>query len=144
MTAKLTTLLMVFLMSTPTWMLDFESAKQQAKEDNKIILLNFAGSDWCAPCIKLTRDIFEKDEFLAYAEAHLVLVRADFPRLKKNQLSKEQIKHNEALADRYNPEGKFPLTLLVSADGVVLHEWDGYQPITPADFVGQIRKFVSE
>jgi len=125
-------------------MLDFEAAQQQAKNEDKVILLNFAGSDWCAPCIKLTREIFENDEFLSYAESHLVLVRADFPRLKKNQLSKEQTKHNETLADKYNPQGKFPYTLLISADGKVLREWDGYQSTTPAGFVDQINKVTGE
>lgn len=144
MTTKLCILLFIFTGTSPSWLLDFETATQQAKAENKVILLNFAGSDWCAPCIKLTREIFEKDEFLEFAQSHLVLVRADFPRLKKNQLSKEQTQHNEALAEKYNPQGKFPLTLLISADGSVLHEWDGYQATTPAGFVEQISKYIRE
>ena len=99
---------------------------------------------WCAPCIKLTREVFDQSEFLDYAKENLVLVRADFPRLKKNQLSKEQVKHNEALADKYNSQGKFPLTLLVDAEGRVIHEWDGYQSVTPAEFISQINNFLSE
>jgi peroxiredoxin len=54
------------------------------------------------------------------------LVRADFPRMKKNQLSKEQTAYNEKLAEKYNPKGKFPLTVLINPDGKVITEWDGY------------------
>jgi hypothetical protein len=58
----------------------------------------------------------------------------DFPRQKKNQLSKEQVKLNEALAERYNKDGKFPFTVLVNEKGVVLKTWDGFttaRSVTP-------------
>jgi len=144
MIGKASIYILYFLISAPVWNLNFDEATKQAKDENKVILLNFAGSDWCAPCIKLTREVFDQSEFLDYAKENLVLVRADFPRLKKNQLSKEQVKHNEALADKYNSQGKFPLTLLVDAEGRVIHEWDGYQSVTPAEFISQINKFLSE
>ena len=67
-----------------------------------------------------------------------MLVRADFPRQKKNQLSKEQIKLNEALAERYNKNGRFPFTLLVDEDGKVLKTWDGYPDLTPDQFISDI------
>ncbi len=110
----------------PQWSGDFEKAKAEATQSNKYILLNFCGSDWCGPCIKLKKDIFESADFQQYAEKHLVLVRADFPRQKKNQLEAAQTAHNEALAEKYNPQGKFPFTLLLDANGKVLKEWEGY------------------
>lgn len=122
------------------WLTDFQAAQQQAKESNKLILLNFAGSDWCAPCIKMKRDIFEQEVFARYAEENLLLVRADFPRLKKNQLEAKQKAHNERLADTYNPKGKFPLTLLVSHDGKILRSWDGYAGQSPEDFINEIKR----
>jgi thioredoxin-related protein len=108
------------------WFTNFEEAKAIAEKENKYILLNFSGSDWCAPCIKMKQEVFESKTFLSMAEKQLTLVRADFPRLKKNQLTKEQIKHNEALAEKYNPKGKFPLTLLLESNGKIIKEWDGY------------------
>src|ERR1700740_339991 len=90
------------------WSGDFETTKAQAAKDHKLILINFSGSDWCGPCIRLRKEILGSADFENYATEHLVLVRADFPRQKKNQLPKEQVKLNEALADQYNPEGKFP------------------------------------
>jgi hypothetical protein len=80
----------------------------------------------------------ENDVFENYASDHLVLVRADFPRQKKNQLSKEQTKRNEALADKYNPDGKFPYTILVDEHGKVVKDWDGFPNESPENFVSQI------
>lgn len=129
------------LNSTSEWLGDFEKAKTEATQANKYILLNFCGSDWCIPCIKLKKDIFESEEFKTFATSHLVLVRADFPRLKKNQLDKKQTAVNEGLADKYNPEGKFPLTILIDAKGKVVKEWDGYpKGFTTAQLVQDISK----
>ncbi len=132
------------LEGSPRWGLDFEKAKADAVQNQKYIVLNFSGSDWCGPCIKLTREILDSPEFIAFAEKNLALVRADFPRLKKNQLDKRQTVHNESLAERYNQEGKFPLTVLVSADGKILKEWDGYPSgISPKSFVQEIGSIIN-
>jgi thioredoxin-related protein len=135
----LISVLLLFALS-PEWMTNFEDAKATASKENKMILLNFSGSDWCAPCIKMKRNVFESDSFKNYADQHLVLLRADFPRMKKNQPSKEQVQHNETLAEKYNPQGKFPLTLLLDATGKVIREWDGYSNQSPEDFVTDLQK----
>lgn len=118
------------LLAAPTaeWKLDFAAAKTEAVTNHKMILLNFSGSDWCGPCIKLKKEVFETSEFEAYAVQNLVLLRADFPRQKKNQLPKDQVALNEALAERYNQKGVFPLTLLLDERGKVVGEWKGFQP----------------
>src|SRR5689334_24906708 len=105
------------LSASPVWMTDMNQAQAKAKESHKLIVLNFSGSDWCIPCIRLHKEVFDSESFGKFAETSLVLVNADFPRLKKNQLSKVQTKQNEALADRYNPQGVFPLTLLLDEQG---------------------------
>ena len=129
-----------FVLSASPWLNNLEDAKKTAQEKHELILLNFSGSDWCAPCIRLHKDIFGSDDFKKYADDNLVLVNADFPRLKKNQLSKEQVKQNEALADKYNPKGKFPLTLLLDADGKVLKSFDGFPDVSAAEFTDQIKE----
>ncbi len=121
-----------------TWTGDFNAAKTEASQKHKLILINFSGSDWCGPCIRLRKEILESGTFENYASDHLVLVRADFPRQKKNQLSKKQIKLNEALADKYNADGKFPFTLLVDENGKVLKSWDGFPNESPDQFVSDI------
>jgi len=129
--------LLAFL-PTVTWMGDFDSARTEAVKEHKLILINFSGSDWCGPCIRLRKEILESTTFENYATDHLVLVRADFPRQKKNQPAKDQIKRNEALADKYNADGKFPYTLLVDENGKVLKAWDGFPDETPERFVWDI------
>ncbi|MFD0792337.1 thioredoxin family protein [Mucilaginibacter litoreus] len=124
------------------WLGDFNAAKAQAAKEHKLILINFSGSDWCGPCIRLRKEILETPEFDQYATEHLVLVRADFPRQKKNQLDKAQVKRNEALADKYNADGKFPYTLLVDENGRVLKEWDGFPNVSTANFIAQIDPFI--
>ena len=117
--------------SAASWETDFEKAKEEAQSQHKFILLNFSGSDWCGPCIRMHNEIFESDVFLKYANDRLVLLNADFPRLKKHALSKEQQKKNDLLADTYNKEGVFPLTLLLTADGKALKKWEGLPAVSP-------------
>jgi thioredoxin-related protein len=121
-----------------SWLLDYQIAQNKAKETDKMILVNFSGSDWCGPCIRTHKEIFEKEAFLSYAKENLVLVKADFPRLKKNKLSPEQFKKNNDLAIEYNPDGDFPLTLLLDANGKVVKEWKGYPDVSPEEFVKQM------
>jgi thioredoxin-related protein len=118
---------------------DLSRAESYAKENNKNILLVFSGSDWCIPCIKMEKEIFEKEGFTNYAKEHLVIMHADFPRLKKHQLPKEQMKMNEELAEKYNKQGAFPFTLLLDAEGKVLKQWDGLLASTPQEFIKQIQ-----
>jgi thioredoxin-related protein len=122
----------------PNWQNDFHQARQTAAAEKKLILLNFSGSDWCGPCIRLKKTIFETTAFDSLATEKLVLVNADFPRLKKNALPAEQQKKNDALADQYNPKGLFPLTLLLNADGKVIKTWEGLPAGTAEEFMNQI------
>jgi thioredoxin-related protein len=112
-------------MSFTIWQPDFEKAKQIAAAKHQLILLNFSGSDWCGPCMRMRKEIFENEIFSKMADTSLVLVNADFPRKKKNQLDKLIKKQNEGLANKYNPGGKFPFTLLLDASGKVVKSWDG-------------------
>ena len=126
-------------MSFTTWQPDFEKAKQIAKEKHQLILLNFSGSDWCGPCMRMQKEIFEDEVFSRMSDSTLVLVNADFPRDKKNQLDKLTKKQNELLADKYDPTGKFPFTLLLDANGNILHSWDGLPNENAELFAKQIK-----
>ncbi|OCX53232.1 thiol-disulfide isomerase [Mucilaginibacter sp. PPCGB 2223] len=141
---KFLSMLFLFLLiaiKPVTWLGDINTATAEAVKSKELIMINFSGSDWCGPCIRLRKEILESDVFTGYAADHLVLVRADFPRQKKNQLDKEQVKRNEALADKYNPEGKFPFTLLIDAQGKILKTWDGFPNESPEQFTAQVRSF---
>lgn len=120
---KITTILLLLitvLVSAQDWQYDMEKAQKRAKAENKKIILVFSGSDWCAPCIKLEREIWNTEEFNTYAKDHYILVRADFPRKKKNKLAKEQQEKNNKLFEQYNPESYFPYVLVLDDTGKVL------------------------
>lgn len=122
---------------------NLDEALGTARDSGKNILIVFSGSDWCIPCIKMEKQVFENEEFKKYAGDHLVIVHADFPRLKKNQLAKDQQAINEQLADKYNKKGSFPLTVLTDATGKVLKEWPGYSDqLTASAFVSQVETAV--
>ena len=128
----------LILLNLLTWSTNFDEALIQSQESHKQILINFSGSDWCGPCIRLRKEILETDIFEKYAKDHLILVRADFPRQKAHRLPAAQIKLNESLAERYNPDGKFPYTVLVDEKGKVLRYWDGFPNESPEKFVQEL------
>jgi thioredoxin-related protein len=133
-----------FCFGTSVWENDLDAAKQEAAKDNKYILLNFSGSDWCGPCIRLHKEIFDSQVFTAFATKNLILVNADFPRQKKNQLSKEQQGRNNKMADQYNAQGSFPYTVLLDPQGKIIRSWDGFPGLSPEEFVAQLRARVPE
>lgn len=130
------------LISANNWENDFNTAKERASKEHKLILLNFSGSDWCIPCIRMHKQVFEDKAFIDYSEKNLVLLNADFPRLKKNQLSKEQQKKNDHLAEKYNSDGTFPMTLLLTAKGEVVAKWEGFPALSAAEFTNEVQKIV--
>lgn len=117
-------------------------AQTLARKDSKLILLKFSGSDWCAPCIQLQKTIIDDPAFTSFANQKLVLLLADFPRQKKNQLPKVQQEQNDQLAEKYNPEGEFPYMVLLDADGKVLHKWSGFdKKKSVEDYVTEISRY---
>jgi thiol-disulfide isomerase/thioredoxin len=124
------------------WHYNLDEARHLAHDQHKHILLNFSGSDWCGPCIQLRKLILDNPDFLQMADSSLILVNADFPRSRKNQPDAQQQALNNAMADKYNSQGKFPYTLLLSADGKVLKTWEGLPNEKPADFAAEIRSAI--
>jgi thioredoxin-related protein len=136
---KLLFLIFISFLSPPAiWSGNFNETAKIAKATNKLILINFSGSDWCGPCIRLKNEIFETEVFDKFASEKLLLVKADFPRQKKNKLPEAQVKMNEMLAERYNKDGKFPFTLLVNSEGKILKTWDGLPKENAVQFVQQL------
>ena len=104
------------------WFTNIEEAKSTATENGQNILMVFAGSDWCKPCMQFKKDILNNNDFTSQNNENLVVLYLDFPARKKNKLSKEQTKHNEALADQFNRSGVFPKIILLDAQAKKLKE----------------------
>lgn len=119
-----------------------EKAKKMASENGELILLNFSGSDWCIPCIKLHKNLIETEAFKQLSKDQIIeFINADFPRSKKNQPSADIKKENDNLADQYNPKGLFPYTLLLDTNGKVIKSWEGLISQDAIAFSNEIRSF---
>lgn len=115
----------LFLMLSVTahsqnWLTDFNEAKKIAIASGKPIVLVFSGYDWCKPCIKMDEKIWSTKEFKDHAQKHYIMLKADFPRRKKNRLPKEVSDQNRELAKAYNKHGFFPLVVILDGTGKVL------------------------
>ena len=122
------------------WQTNFEKAKNTASTEDKPIILVFQGSDWCAPCIKLDRQVWSTDTFKEYASEHYVMLQADFPRKRENSLSETQTKANTKLAETYNKNGIFPFVVVLDAKGNVLGK-TGYKKTTPEQYIKELNAF---
>ena len=119
------------------WETDYAKALAMAKSQNKRVLLDFSGSDWCGPCIELKKRVFSRPDFRAYADKNLVLVEIDYPQRKKQ--SDELKKQNEKLSKQYGIDEKgFPTIMLLDPSGKVLREFTGYDGDTTAGFIAWI------
>lgn len=132
--------LLVNSIYSQNWQTNFDEVKKQAQASNKNIILVFSGSDWCAPCIKLDKEIFKSNEFIFYSNEHFILLKADFPRKKQNTLTAEQQEHNRQLAKTYNKNGYFPFVVTLSPAGKVLGQM-GYEKISPTEYIHKLAAF---
>ena len=105
------------------WLHDYDKALAEAKAEGKHVLVEFHGSDWCPPCIKLNKEVLSKDAFKSFADEKLVLVDADFPR--KKELPADLKAHNMKLAEQFGVQ-YFPTVLIIDAEGKVLDKMVGF------------------
>jgi len=105
------------------WLTDLPKAQAQAKKENKLVMLDFTGSDWCGWCIKLHKDVFSKPEFTKFAKDNLVLVEVDFPHGKQQSAALK--KANQELQTKYKING-FPTMVVLNGEGKELGELEGY------------------
>lgn len=122
------------------WVNNFETAKKIAKEENKNIIMIFSGSDWCAPCIRLDKNIWQSQEFKEESTNNWVTMKLNFPRKKANQLPADEEKHNRELAEKYNKEGNFPLVVILNPEGKVLGKL-GFKNVSPSEYIKLIKEY---
>jgi thioredoxin-related protein len=116
------------------WDDDYDKALAKAKTENKMVLLDFTGSDWCSWCMKLDKEVFSKKEFKDYAKENLVLVEVDFPQAKRQP--KKLKEQNEKLQSEYSIQG-YPTIIVLNAEGKNVGKL-GYMPGGPAAFIAKL------
>ena len=120
------------------WLTDYDKAIAQAKAENKAVLLDFTGSDWCGYCIKMVKETLSKKEFTEYAAKNLVLVEVDFPNNKpQTDVVKKQ---NEELQKKFGVQG-YPTFLLLDKNGKELGRQRGYLEGGPSAFMAKLNGF---
>jgi thiol-disulfide isomerase/thioredoxin len=120
------------------WRSDFPGALKQAQSENKQVLLDFTGSDWCPWCIKFDQDVLSTPRFGDYAGQNLELVRVDFPR--HTPLPADQQRANDALAKQFGVDG-FPTYVLLNSAGREIGRQVGYLDGGPKAFITELEKF---
>lgn len=121
------------------WMTDFEAAKETAAKENKALLVDFTGSDWCGWCIRLVKEVFSHDEFKTGVEDGFVLVEIDYPR-DKTGMTAETIAQNEELKEKYSIKG-YPTILLMDAKGRPFAK-TGYREGGPEKYVENLEQLL--
>ena len=118
------------------WLTDFVKATAAAKAENKLLLLDFTGSDWCGWCRLMEREIFSQPAFEEYAKKNLVLMTVDFPRAKP--ITMEVRKQNQMLAQKFQINS-FPTIVVLNGDGKPLAML-GYTPGGPEAFINELKQ----
>jgi protein disulfide-isomerase len=118
------------------WGDNYEKAVAQAKAENKMVLLDFTGSDWCGWCIKLDEEVFSKQEFKDYAKDNLVLMEVDFPNAKPQ--SKELKEQNAKLQKEHGVRG-YPTIIVLNPAGEKVGQL-GYMKGGPEVFIAKLKE----
>jgi thioredoxin-related protein len=121
------------------WFTDAEAAQAKAKEENKLVLLDFTGSDWCIWCQRLKRNVFDDPEFAQYAKSKLVLVEVDFPQHKT--LSEARQQANARLQNSHHINS-YPTIILLDSDGKQVARM-GYVFGGASSFIAKLEKKVA-
>lgn len=102
----------------------------------KLKLLVFEGSDWCANCWRLEKNILSDSVFVQrISELGIGIERIDFPQRKK--LPDEVQRHNESVAAEYDFDGSFPTLLLARAD-TFLFQKIRFSNQSPEEFLDEL------
>ena len=95
------------------WTDSITDAITEAAKDDKILLLNFTGSDWCSWCEKLGNEVFFTDDFESWAEENAVRVFLDFPR--NIELPEETMLQNQLLQQYFGVRG-YPTVMIFDSN----------------------------
>jgi thiol-disulfide isomerase/thioredoxin len=122
----------------PVWLTDLDAAKAQGVKENKPVLVDFTGSDWCPPCKALHKVVFESPEFAEAAKGY-VLVELDFPRTISQP--PELKAKNREWQQKY-AVNSFPTVLLLDAkSGDVFGRAAGFGGQTAKEYLAKLANY---
>lgn len=111
------------------WSNDSDYIFTKANKEQRPIMINFTGSDWCGWCKVIKRDYFSKSAFKVdlVEQYGMLLLEADFPsEIRQSAALKEQNRH---LANTYKISG-YPTIVILYKDRIYktgYHDEDVYK-----------------
>ncbi len=114
------------------WETNVEAAIAIAKKENKAVMLEFTGSDWCPPCIIMDKEVFSKKKFFKAASKNYVLVYLDYPEGDIKLAEK-----NEPYMMKYKVQG-FPTVVLLDSKGAVFSHFMATDNPTVESFIERL------
>ncbi len=117
------------------WKLSLPQALKAAREENKVVMAYFTGSDWCGYCQMLEGEVFATPEFERWATRNVVPLYLDFPKL--TALAPEQERQNNALREKMGIEA-LPRVVFIDGEGQTLSAL-GYVPGGPKVWLDMAR-----
>jgi len=114
------------------WLTSIDEGLKQAKAENKLVMIEFTGSDWCPPCIMMAKKVFGKTAFLEGVKKDYVIVKLDMP-----NSNPELKKANEVLLKKYKVTG-VPTVLLFDAEGKEFTRFIASEHRTVKDFLKKL------
>ncbi len=115
-----------------------EAAMPIAKAENRTILLELTGKDWCPGCIYLKGKILDSDVLTQAVGHQYILVEIDYPRDPKKiaAIPEDELKAREDILTSFKVRG-LPCVIYMDADGLPFAVVSAYTR-TPEEYVSTI------
>ncbi|MFY9223537.1 MAG: thioredoxin domain-containing protein [Blastocatellia bacterium] len=107
---------------SPFYSLDFDKACLKAKEEKKVVLIDFF-TTWCGPCKKLDAVTWKDKDVINWLEQNTIALKIDAEK-------------EESLANRYKVSA-YPTIAIISPEGKVIDSIVGYRE--PAAFLSNAK-----
>ena len=116
--------------TTSKWHSRYTAAVEEAKAQNKDLLIVFTGSNWIDICKTFEKDILMQPDFIDPVSQKYSLLKLEFP--KDNRLPAALASEYQLLKTAYRVRG-FPTVLVTDSAGLPFG-LNGYQPITAENY----------
>lgn len=108
------------------WMRDLDAAAEKAAAENKLLLVEFTGSDWCKFCTLQKNKVLDTPVFTAWVQQHCIPVEIDVPNDVYRVGGEQQKLRNTRICEEFNVMN-FPSLKIMSPELVVLGGYKGAQ-----------------